>query len=606
LLTDYLILLNYLYALDGLNRRIFVFSCFFPKNKARGELKMIEGAVKSMRIDLNQFKLHLCLKPGVELTLHFDSPSRRFYLSVIGLVVHEMKKRGRITTIPLQDYLDVLILLNQTVGAAAGSSQKEHLLPRIYRKWKDALPDLEKAPLFKVVGRKKRYDESMDKVYGFSEGEKDAWANLFEYKGSQENVRLKFAIERLGNNLDDVSIVCGEYPQLADEDAWERFVENLAQKRKDPSRIDSSMDESRALDSLPVHLSKWVRAMPKWVQWTSLFALVVLVLGAAAFVAWKYNLLFTQVEDSAAGRTTSPLQEKISIAVLPFVNMSGDPEQEYFTDGICDDLITDLSKIPDLMVTSRNSAFMYKGKSVKTHKIAEELGVRYILEGSVRKADNRIRITAQLVDTKTGHHLWAERYDENIRSIFSIQDKITREIVTALAVKLTENEQRIIVHKETDNIEAYDAYLKGSSLTMRMDPENYAAAIPWFEKAIELDPNYSRAYAALAETYFFGTYMGLERILGISYRLARIRRNNYLREAMKNPTNIAHRGVAFNYAYQRQFEKALDHAMRAFAFNPNDAKSNQTITLMLTFLGRFDEAINFAERSSKVDPDCYH
>ena len=188
----------------------------------------------------------------------------------------------------------------------------------------------------------------------------------------------------------------------------------------------------------------------------------------------------------------------------------------------------------------------------------------------------------------------------------SIQDKITREIVTALAVKLTENEQKIIVHKETDNLEAYDAYLKGSSLTMRMDPENYAAAIPWFEKAVELDPNYSRAYAALAETYFFGTYMGLERILGISYRLARIRRNNYLQEAMKNPTDIAHRGVAYNYAYQRQFEKALDHAMRAFTLNPNDAKSNQTMTLMLTYLGRFDEAIDFAERSPKVDPYCYH
>ena len=599
-------MLIYLYAFDGSNRRIFVFFCFFPKNKARGAVKMIEGAVKSMRIDLNQFKLHLCLKPEVELTLHFDSPSRRFYLSVIGLVVYEMKKRGRITTIPLQGYLDVLALLNQTVGAAAGSSNKEHLLPRIYRKWKDALPDLEKAPLFKVVGRKKRYDESMEKVYGFSEGEKDTWANLFEYKGSQENVRLKFAIERLGKNLDDVSIIYGEYPQLTDEDAWERFVESLAEKREDPSRIDSAMDESRAPDSLPVQLSRWMGAMPKRVQWTFLFPIVVLVLGAAAFVALKYNLLSPQPEDSLLDRAASPLQEKIPIAVLPFVNMSGDPEQEYFTDGICDDLITDLSRIPDLMVTSRNSAFTYKGKSLKTNKIAEELGVRYILEGSVRKADNRIRITAQLVDTETGHHLWAERYDENIRSIFSLQDKITREIVTALAVTLTDHEQKILVHNETNNIEAYDAYLKGSSLTMRADPDSYAAAVPLFEKAIKLDPKYSRAYAALADTYFWGTYMGLERILGMSYRLTRIRRNNYLQEAMKNPTNIAHRGVAFNYAYQRQFDKALYHAMRAFALNPNDAKSNQTMTLMLMYLGRFDEAIHFAERSAKVDPDCYH
>ena len=149
----------------------------FPSKKVHRSTKMVEGTQKPIRIDLNQFKLHLYLKPEVELTLHFDSPSRRFYLSVIALLVHEMKKRGRITSIPLQDHLEVLALLNQTIGGTAGSSKKELLLPRIYRKWKDALPDLENAPLFKVVGRKKRYDELMGKVYQFSEGEKDNWAN---------------------------------------------------------------------------------------------------------------------------------------------------------------------------------------------------------------------------------------------------------------------------------------------------------------------------------------------------------------------------------------------------------------------------------------------
>ena len=187
--------------------------------KAYGAKTMVEEITKPVRIDLNQFKLQLYLKPEVELTLHFDTPSRRFYLSVIALVITEMKKRGRFTSVSLEDHLDILALLNQTIGGGAGSSKRERMLPRIYRKWKDALPDLEKAPLFKVIGRQKRYDESMEKVYGFSEGEKDAWANLFEYKGSQENVRLKFAIERLGSNLDDVSIVYGEYPQLTDEDA---------------------------------------------------------------------------------------------------------------------------------------------------------------------------------------------------------------------------------------------------------------------------------------------------------------------------------------------------------------------------------------------------
>ena len=204
---------------------------------------MVEEATKFIRIDLNQFKLHLHLKPEVELTLHFDSPSRRFYLSLIGLVVHEMKKLGRISSISLQKHLDVLALLNKTVGMAAGSSKREHLLPRIYRKWKDALPDLENAPLFKVIGRKKRYDELMEKVYGFSEAEKDSWANLFEYKGSNENVRLRFSIDRLNASLDDVIIVYGEYPASANVPAWETFVMDLKEKLLEKSNPEHANDK---------------------------------------------------------------------------------------------------------------------------------------------------------------------------------------------------------------------------------------------------------------------------------------------------------------------------------------------------------------------------
>jgi len=188
---------------------------------------MIEETKYFIRIDLNQFKLHLYLQSEVELTLHFNTPSRIFYLSVIGFVVHEMKKRGRITYISLQDHLDVLALLNKRVGASAGSSKSEHLLPRIYRKWKIALPNLESSPLFKVVGRKKRYDDSSEKIFRLSEGVKDSWANLFEYKGSHENVRLRFSMDRLGASLDDVIIVYGENPELENHDAWESFVSHL-------------------------------------------------------------------------------------------------------------------------------------------------------------------------------------------------------------------------------------------------------------------------------------------------------------------------------------------------------------------------------------------
>ena len=188
---------------------------------------------RSLRIDLAQFKLHIRLKPKTELTLHFDSPSRRFYLSVIALVVSEMKRLGQITSIPLEAHADQLILLNETVGDSAGSSEKENLIPRIYKKWKDALPDLENAPLFKVMGRKKEEDGT-GRTYRFSEAEKDTWANLFEYKGSEEHVRLRFSIDKLGASLDDVVIV---YEDSRDGDAWERFISSLKAKSEEKSSI---------------------------------------------------------------------------------------------------------------------------------------------------------------------------------------------------------------------------------------------------------------------------------------------------------------------------------------------------------------------------------
>ena len=168
---------------------------------------MVEKIQQHIKIDLNQFKLHIDIKNKIELTLHFDSPSRRFYLSLIAFVVNQMKKLGKVTSISLQDHLELIVLLNRTVGSSAGSSDKENLLPRVYRKWKDALPNLEEAPLFRILGMKKEYDEGVGRTYQFTDAEKDCWANLFEYKGSGENVRLRFSIDRIGASLDDVVIV---------------------------------------------------------------------------------------------------------------------------------------------------------------------------------------------------------------------------------------------------------------------------------------------------------------------------------------------------------------------------------------------------------------
>jgi len=298
--------------------------------------------------------------------------------------------------------------------------------------------------------------------------------------------------------------------------------------------------------------------------------------------------------------------EKPSIAVLPFDNMSNDPEHGYFGDGISEDLITDLSKIPDLLVISRLSSFTYKGKSVKTQQIGEELGVRYVLEGSVRKANGDVRINAQLIDAATGHHLWAERYDGNTSDIFALQDKITRKIAASLAVKLTQEEQERLTQKDTENMEAYEAYLKGATLanSLRNDVEKFAESLPWFEKAIELDPDYSLAYAALAETYLFGSPFGLSKKLEISSRLAFLRGTNYLQMAMKNPSNIAYRIAARVYAFQRQYEKAVDFGMKAISLGPNEYRSNAFMAMYLTFAGRPDEAIDYAERMRRADPFC--
>ena len=185
---------------------------------------MTENVNHPIRIDLTDFQLHIRLQDKMAVSLHFNSPSRKFYLSLIALVVMEMKKRGKIVPISLKEHLDLLALLNETVGGSAGSSEKDNLLPRIYRKWKHALPNLEEAPLFKALGRKKEYEGLNGKIYLFTETEKDLWANLFAYLGSEENVRLKFAIDKLGGTLDDIVLIYGD---LRNEKAWESFLAGL-------------------------------------------------------------------------------------------------------------------------------------------------------------------------------------------------------------------------------------------------------------------------------------------------------------------------------------------------------------------------------------------
>lgn len=294
-----------------------------------------------------------------------------------------------------------------------------------------------------------------------------------------------------------------------------------------------------------------------------------------------------------------PLPDKPSIAVLPFVNMSGDPEQEYFSDGITEDLITDLSKLSGLFVIARNSVFTYKGKAIKPEQVSRELGVRYVLEGSVRKADNRVRITAQLVDATTGYHRWAERYDRELRDIFAVQEEVTRKIVAALAVQLTAAEQDRLGRKYTDNLEAYDHFLRGTEYRGRATPETNRQARQRFERAIALDPRFALAYALLSFTYLDAWILQwsrdaqtLERGLALAQQAV----------ALDDALPAAHMALGWAYNWKKQPEQAIADLERAIALDPNNADGYASLAGILNFAGKPQEAIRLVEKAMRLNP----
>jgi len=298
------------------------------------------------------------------------------------------------------------------------------------------------------------------------------------------------------------------------------------------------------------------------------------------------------------------LPDKPSIAVLPFDNLSADPEQEYFSDGMTDTLITDLSKISGLFVIARNSVFTYKGKTVKVDQIGRELGVRYVLEGSVQRAGNQVRINAQLIDTTKGGggHLWADRYDGEMDNIFGLQDEIIGKIVSALAVKLTDSEQKQVAWKGTDNIGAYDALLKGWGHYLRFTEDDMPKAVSNLKKAIELDPNYGRAYAMLGRLYLQTPWLWLRDKLGIRWPMGRLMARKYLDLAMKNPGPDAHQLAADMKRYYRLYDEAIDEAKRALTLAPNNPHMHGTLAKVLIYAGRPKEGAEYSKYQMRHDP----
>ncbi|MBW1800575.1 MAG: tetratricopeptide repeat protein, partial [Deltaproteobacteria bacterium] len=293
------------------------------------------------------------------------------------------------------------------------------------------------------------------------------------------------------------------------------------------------------------------------------------------------------------------LPEKPSIAVLPFTNMSGDAEQEYFSDGITEDLITDLSKISALFVIARNSVFTYKGKAVKVEEAGRELGVNYILEGSVRKAGDRVRITAQLVDAATGGHLWADRYDRDLVDIFDLQDEVTQKIVNVLAIKLADEEAERLASKYTDDTEAYDFYLRGLESLFLMTEEENIQARQMFERALDLDPGFAAAYAYMGLTHWVEWSMGWSQDQQSLEQAFELSKKSLERD---NSLPAAHRILGEVYLWEKKHDLAIGELKKCISLNPNDADANVALGNALNWAGEPEKVFELVNKAMRLNP----
>lgn len=336
------------------------------------------------------------------------------------------------------------------------------------------------------------------------------------------------------------------------------------------------------------------------------FAAVTLILAFIAVGFWHYKLRPTSNDTASVSETDLSLPDKPSIAVLPFNNLSDDPQQEYFSDGLTEEIISALSSVPKLFVIARNSTFTYKGKPVKVQDVSRELGVRYVLEGSVRKSGTRLRVTAQLVDALSGHHIWSQKYDSNLDDVFAVQEEITQKIIAAMQVNLTEGEQARVAAKGTNNLEAYLKYLQAREYLRRENPESNALARQLANEAIALDPQFAMAYVLLAQTHITDFWINAgkpqEQTLDAALEFAQ------KAISLDDTCAEAHGILGFIFVHKRQDEKALTQAQKAVALSPSSADTHYMMGKVLTFAARYAESISeykIAIRLNPIPPNSY-
>ena len=325
----------------------------------------------------------------------------------------------------------------------------------------------------------------------------------------------------------------------------------------------------------------------------------VVIIFVIALGIWQFYIRRPSADSASIEKMEYALPVKPSIAVLPFVNMSDSPEQEYFSDGLTEEIITALTKVPKVFVIARNSTFGYKGRSVKVSQVAEELGVRYVLEGSVRRAGDQVRITAQLTDAFSGHHLWAERYDRDLKDIFALQDQITMKVLTALRVVLTEGFQALLKQKEPNSLEAYLKILKGREEWRCQCKEGNDIARNLASEAISLDPEYPAAYYLKSQVHFMDAWLP-----PFSVRESIALAIKYAQKAIELDPNdaLAHGFLGYLYGYIKRYEDAIFQGEKAVKLAPNSSSAHFSLGMALVYDGRYEEAIRIYQKMFRLNP----
>jgi adenylate cyclase len=343
----------------------------------------------------------------------------------------------------------------------------------------------------------------------------------------------------------------------------------------------------------------WSR-MKRWQKVALTIGIALLQMGGGLVIKKYYDRPPSPpVATGSVQKVPLPLPDKPSIAVLPFENMTGDPKQEYFTDGFTEQIITSLSKIPSLFVISRNSSFSYKGKPVKVQQVSEELGVRYVLEGSVQKSSGRIRINVQLIDAISGQHVWAESYDRDLKDIFGLQDEVILKILTAMQVNLTTGEQARAWAEGTKSLEAYLKLMQGREYRYKGNRESFALARRMAEEAIALDPKYAEAYVLLGVTYYQEVFQGTSLAKDVIPKATELTQKAL---ALNGSLADAHSLLGILYSWSGRYEEAIAEAERGVELDPNSGQAYFNLGVVLRWAGKPKEAIPVFQKALRLEP----